>query len=37
MKTFYEVKAEAAGKVTQFYIENEDAIQAGQPIADLEG
>ena len=36
MKTFYEVKAEAAGKITQFHIENEEAIQAGQPIADLE-
>jgi acetyl-CoA carboxylase biotin carboxyl carrier protein len=36
MKTFYEVKAEGAGKITQFHIENEDAIQAGQPIADVE-
>jgi len=36
MKTFYEVKAEAAGKITQFHIENEDAIQAGQAIADVE-
>jgi len=36
MKTFYEVKAEAAGKITQFHIQNEDAIQAGEPIADME-
>jgi biotin carboxyl carrier protein len=36
MKTFYEVKAEAAGKIGQFLVENEDAIMAGQPIADLE-
>ena len=36
MKTFYEVKAEGAGKITKFYIENEDAIQAGQLIADVE-
>jgi acetyl-CoA carboxylase biotin carboxyl carrier protein len=36
MKTFYEVKAEGAGKITQFHIENEEAIQAGQPIADVE-
>lgn len=36
MKTFYEVKAEAAGKITKFLIENEDAIQAGQPIAELD-
>ena len=37
MKTFYEVKAEAAGKIVRFLAENEDAIQAGQPIADIEG
>ena len=36
MKTFYEVKAEVAGGITQFHIENEEAIQAGQPIADVE-
>ena len=36
MKTFYEVKAEAAGRITQFHIQNEDAIQAGDPIADVE-
>jgi biotin carboxyl carrier protein len=37
MKTFYEVKAEASGKIVRFLAENEDAIQAGQPIADIEG
>ena len=36
MKTFYEVKAEVAGKITKFHIENEEAIMAGQPIADVE-
>jgi biotin carboxyl carrier protein len=36
MKTFYEVKAEAAGKIARFLVENEDAIQAGQPIADID-
>ena len=36
MKTFYEVKAEASGTVVRFLVENDDAIQAGQPIADLE-
>ena len=36
MKTFYEVKAEAAGRVARFLVENEDAIQAGQPIADID-
>jgi acetyl-CoA carboxylase biotin carboxyl carrier protein len=36
MKTFYEVKSEVPGKITHFHIENEEAIQAGQPIADVE-
>jgi biotin carboxyl carrier protein len=36
MKTFYEVKAESAGKISKFHVENEAAIQAGEPIADLE-
>jgi biotin carboxyl carrier protein len=36
MKTFYEVKAEASGTIASFLVENEDAIQAGQPIADIE-
>jgi biotin carboxyl carrier protein len=36
MKTFFEVKTEAAGRISQFLVENEAAIQAGQPIADLE-
>jgi biotin carboxyl carrier protein len=36
MKTFYEVKAEASGTIARFLVDNEDAIQAGQPIADLE-
>jgi biotin carboxyl carrier protein len=36
MKTFYEVKAEAAGKIARFLVANEDAVQAGQPIADID-
>jgi biotin carboxyl carrier protein len=36
MKTFYEVKAEVRGTIASFLVENEDAIQAGQPIADIE-
>jgi biotin carboxyl carrier protein len=36
MKTFYEVKAENPGRISKFHIQNEDAIQAGEPIADLE-
>jgi len=37
MKTFYEVKAEAAGTIARFLAENEDPVQAGQPLAELEG
>ncbi len=36
MKTFFEVKAEAAGKLKVFLVENEDPVTAGQPLADLE-
>lgn len=36
MKSFHEVKAEVAGTLVAFLIENEDAIMAGQPIADVE-
>lgn len=36
MKTFYEVKADAAGRIVRFLVDNEDAVQAGQPLADLE-
>lgn len=37
MKTFYEVKADGAGKVAKFLAENEDPVQAGQPLVELEG
>ena len=37
MKSFHEVKASAAGTISAFLIENEDAIQAGQPVAELDG
>ncbi|MCH8998141.1 MAG: biotin carboxyl carrier domain-containing protein [Proteobacteria bacterium] len=37
MKSFHEVKAEVAGKVVKFLIENEAAVMAGQPIMDIEG
>lgn len=37
MKSFHEVKAEVAGKVVKFLIENEAAVMAGQPIVDIEG
>jgi len=37
MKSFHEVKAEVAGKVTKFLVENEEAIMAGQPLVELDG
>ena len=36
MKTFYEVKAEENGRVVRFLVENEDAVQAGQPLVELD-
>jgi len=36
MKSFNEVKAGAAGKIVRFLTENEDAVMAGQPIAEIE-
>ena len=37
MKTFIEVKAEAAGTVKRFAVENEEPVAAGAVIAELEG
>ncbi len=36
MKTFYEVKSDGAGKIVQFLVENEEAVLAGQPLAEIE-
>ena len=36
MKTFNEVKADVAGRIVKFLAENDDAIMAGQPIAEIE-
>jgi acetyl-CoA carboxylase biotin carboxyl carrier protein len=36
MKSFNEVKADVAGRIVKFIAENEDAIMAGQPIAEIE-
>ena len=33
MKTFYEVKSDADGTVARFLVENEAAVQAGQPAS----
>jgi acetyl-CoA carboxylase biotin carboxyl carrier protein len=36
MKSFNEVKAGAAGKILRFLTENEEAVMAGQPIAEID-
>ena len=36
MKSFNEVKAGAAGKIVRFLAENEEAVMAGQPIAEID-
>jgi acetyl-CoA carboxylase biotin carboxyl carrier protein len=37
MKSFHQVSAGAAGTVVQFLVENEDVVDAGQPVAVIEG
>ena len=37
MKSFHEVKTESGGTLSKFLVENEDAIMAGQPLAEIEG
>jgi biotin carboxyl carrier protein len=36
MKSFNEVKAGIAGKILRFLAENEEAVMAGQPIAEID-
>jgi biotin carboxyl carrier protein len=36
MKSFNEVKADRSGKIIRFVAENEDAVMAGQPLAEIE-
>lgn len=36
MKSFHEVKAQEDGKVSKFLVENEDAVDAGQELLELE-
>jgi acetyl-CoA carboxylase biotin carboxyl carrier protein len=36
MKSFHEVKAEEGGTVSRFLVENEDAVDAGQDLVELE-
>ena len=35
MKTFHQVKADTAGTVARFLIDNEEAVMAGQPIVEV--
>jgi biotin carboxyl carrier protein len=37
MKSFNEVKSTEAGKIVKFLMENEDAVMAGQPLAEVDG
>ena len=37
MKSFHEVKSEVEGKVAKFLVENEDPVQAGQPLVEVDG
>lgn len=36
MKQFSEVQADAGGKVVRFLVENEDAVEPGQPLVVIE-
>jgi biotin carboxyl carrier protein len=37
MKNFHEIKAETAGRITEFLVDNEDAVSAGQVVAVVDG
>ena len=36
MKSFHEVKATVAGKISAFLVENEEAVMAGQALVELD-
>jgi len=36
MKSFHEVKAQEGGTVSRFLVEDEDAVDAGQDLVELE-
>jgi len=36
MKSFHEVKAEESGTISKFLVENEDAVDAGQDLVELQ-
>ena len=35
MKTFYEVKAEIGGHIVKFLVEDNAAVEAGQPLVEM--
>ena len=35
MKSFNEVKADQAGTITRFLVDNEEPVMAGQPLAEI--
>jgi len=35
MKSFTEVKADVAGKIVKFIVDNEEPVMAGQPLAEI--
>ena len=37
MKSFHEIKADAAGTVARFLVGNEEAVMAGQPLVEIDG
>ena len=37
MKSFHEVKSDVDGTVAKFLVENEDPVQAGQTLVEVEG
>lgn len=36
MKSFHEVKSEVEGKIAEFLVDNEGAVQAGQPLVSVD-
>lgn len=35
MKSFFEVKADQAGRLVKFVVDNEDPVMAGQPLVEV--
>jgi len=36
MKSFFEVRADAGGKILRFVVENEEPVMAGHPLVELD-